>query len=228
MMYGELPVALGPSLEDNRAALQQILRIPHSGDAKCRDFYVGGIDACLFFIDGMAGQMQIDSLILQPCRLFMGQIDCALAERADFCLRRILDGNDVILSDAIQEIAKQVLEGKTAVLVEGCAQAMIVETRNYEKRPVGKTIMESVVMGPQQGFVEHLRTNLTLIRRIIKSAQLTSEFHSIGSGLPTNLALVYLDGVCNPVVLDELRRRILSISPAVTASSVCGIVPTEY
>ena len=42
-----------------------------------------------------------------------------------------------------------------------------METRGFEKRPVQRTVSESVVVGSQEGFVESLRTNITLMRRYV-------------------------------------------------------------
>ena len=38
----------------------------------------------------------------------------------------------------------------------------------YEKRDISVPSTETVVNGAQEGFTENLRTNITLIRRIVK------------------------------------------------------------
>ncbi len=205
------PIELSPSLHENIAAMKQALHIPENGDTKMREFEVAGLSACLFYVDGMASHGQIDAYVLYPSRTFEGKIDCEPDQRAEFMTRRILNAIDVEYHNIIKRIATGVLDGKTAVLIDGCSDAMLLETRSFEKRQVGKTVSESVVEGAQQGFVESIRTNITLVRRIIRSPHLNTEFINVGTELHTSLALVYLEGGCNENVLKELRRRICGL-----------------
>ena len=94
------------------------------------------------------------------------------------------------------ELISGVLGGMTAVLLDGCAEGLLLETRGFVHRPVDKTSNEAVVIGSQEGFVESLRANITLVRRYVQSAQLVTERLAIGTGVPTNVALMYLKGVC--------------------------------
>ena len=207
-------MSLAPELDANIQMMMHALHMPEIGDCKRREFKLGDAGACLFFMEGMAGQAQIDKLIMEPCRSYSGALPMDAQSRIAFITAQILTANDVVYNDLPDQIARQVLEGKTALIVDGCPEALLIETRNYEKRPVGKTITESVVMGAQQGFVESLRTNITLIRRILKSAQLTTEMHTVGSSMPTSLAILYLHEACEESALREVRRRILCIDAA--------------
>ena len=87
-----------------------------------------------------------------------------------------------------------------------------METRGYEKRPVGKTINESVVLGPHEGFVENLRTNITLMRRIVRSPMLVSEMIKVGKELPPQISMPYLKGGVDPAILEEMRRRLKGLN----------------
>jgi len=87
-----------------------------------------------------------------------------------------------------------------------------METRGYEKRSVDKTTSESVVYGPKEGFVESLRTNITLIRRIVQTENLVSDIFTVGTEMPTLVSLMYIKGVVNEKALEEVRRRVRSLN----------------
>ena len=79
-----------------------------------------------------------------------------------------------------------------------------------------------MVYGPQEAFVEHLRTNLTLVRKIIRSKDLITEIRPIGKGGQISCAMLYVDGIVNPRVVKEMKRRLDNIDVGITIGT--GIV----
>lgn len=54
-------------------------------------------------------------------------------------------------------------------------------------------------------------TNLALVRKILKTADLVAENIKVGSVSQTPCALLYIDGVTNPGLVAEVRRRLEGI-----------------
>lgn len=211
---------LTPYLEDNIDTLRTILQMPENKDVVMREINISGVPSCLFFMDGMAGNAYINDNILYPCRTFGWLEKTAPEDRVAYLVRNVIDISDVSMESSVSELIRALLDGKTLLLVDACDEAAVMETRAYEKRNVDKASTEPVVIGAQQGFVENMRTNLTLVRRIVRSPMLVSEISSVGKSLPTNLSIIYLKGVANEQVLGELRRRIESLD--VDAILDCG------
>lgn len=103
----------------------------------------------------------------------------------------------------------------TALVIDGCKDGLLMETRGFEKRAVQRTISESVVAGSQEGFVESLRTNITLMRRYVQSPCLITEMTTVGTRVPLRIAILYMKGVTREDTLAEMRRRIKTITAAV-------------
>ncbi|HEX9063188.1 MAG TPA: spore germination protein, partial [Clostridia bacterium] len=82
----------------------------------------------------------------------------------------------------------------------------------YEKRSVEKPITENVVMGSQEGFTEDLRTNLSLIRRIIKNKNLITEMIKVGKTNQAYVSIVYINGIVNQELVKEVKKRLKSIN----------------
>jgi spore germination protein KA len=101
--------------------------------------------------------------------------------------------------------------GNTILYVDGCDFYITTETKGFDKRGVEPPITEGVVKGPQEGFNENLRTNTTLVRRIIKNSALTTEFIKVGSVCQNLCAIMYLNDIANPAIVEEVKRRLNGI-----------------
>jgi spore germination protein KA len=137
-----------------------------------------------------------------------GKNDVADVCLVDYILQNLLPANQVVKFPDMDSVIKQVLNGLTAVFVEGSSECIVVETRGYESRSVTTPQTEAVVNGSQEAFVENLRTNLTLIRKIIKSRDLITEIIPIGRVDQINCAIVYMNEIANPKIVEEVKRRI--------------------
>ncbi|WP_318152700.1 spore germination protein [Paenibacillus terricola] len=74
-----------------------------------------------------------------------------------------------------------------------------------------ESTMEVSLKGPRDGFVEKLETNLALVRKRLRTADLRCEFYSLGKMTKTEVALLYLDGKVKSSIVDEMRSRLKAI-----------------
>src|SRR5690606_25017675 len=107
------------------------------------------------------------------------------------------------------------------LLVEGLPHAIIIDTAGYDSRNVTEPIGEPVVRGPRDGFVDNLKTNMSLIRRRVGSPMLRFEWMELGRWTRTPVVITYLHGLADEKLLEEVRRRLAAID-------VDGIIDTSY
>ena len=62
-----------------------------------------------------------------------------------------------------------ILSGDTVILLEGAEKAIVAGTQGGEWRSVTEPTSQLVVRGPKDSFVESIATNISLIRRRLKS-----------------------------------------------------------
>ena len=199
---------LSDSLDDNLSRIRALLHADVNADAKFRGFASGNRAMCAVYIEGMADDRNISEYILRACLEGDAPSPAGGAREA---VSRVLEIAECELSSDTRALIQAVVSGKTALLIEGCAEAVLMETRGYPARAVNQTTNESVVIGAQEGFVESLRTNMTLMRRYVPSEQLITEPVAVGRRVPCQACLVYLEGVADPGVVDEARRRLQGI-----------------
>ncbi len=206
--------SLSPSLPDNVDALSTLLGGPVNADVHFRPFELCGARACLVYVEGMADDGKIARFILHA----RSSADSASAD-PEALVRRVLEIPQCERESRMAEIVGQVIGGMTALLLDGADEAVLMETRGFPARPVGQPTNESVVIGAQEGFVECLRTNMTLLRRYVQSPRLITEVLSVGAESPCRVALCYVADTADAALVNEARRRVL----AVRRSAVLGL-----
>ncbi|MDD6883283.1 MAG: spore germination protein [Eubacteriales bacterium] len=189
--------------------LQTLLNYPLNKDAVFHSFSACGIQMCVVLIDGMADSDRVSDFVLRAAqKLCPASPPSEPQARLKFLQEHVLEIPQLEEETQYKKLLASVLSGMTLLLAEGLQQAILLETRGFEKRSVSHTTNESVVIGSQEGFVESMRTNITLLRRYCQSPQLITEFTEVGTKVPSRVGILYLKGVANETVLREIRRRI--------------------
>jgi len=101
-----------------------------------------------------------------------------------------------------------ILEGNVLLFVDGQENAFLLNIIKPVQRAIEEPDSESVIRGPKEGFIESIKTNILLLRRIIKSPELVVETLKIGKVTQTEVAVVYLNHIVNRDVLKTLRERL--------------------
>ncbi|MDB5085099.1 MAG: spore germination protein, partial [Bacilli bacterium] len=206
---------LPSSLEDIKQGLERLFHLPANKDIVFREIWTNTEQTAkglVVFVDGMADRMVINSHILEPLMYFASTSKVGSASTdIDTVHQRLVPGNQVAKVTCWKDLTAGILAGASAVLIDGNAAGLIVETRGWEHRPVSVAQTEPVIQGPHNAFTESLRSNTGLVRAQIRSKDLVTEMMSLGQISRTDVALMYVHGVANPKLVAEARRRITSI-----------------
>ena len=200
---------ISDTISENVALLRKALNAGVNSDAQFRFSACGGTRLCAVYIEGMADDGKIADFVLRPCAAHTPP-DGAKVDAA-YLLERVVEIGQCEGERRVNVILEAVATGMTALIIDGCDEALLMETRGYPARPVNRTTNESAVIGAQEGFVESLRTNMTLMRRYLPSPRLVTECLTVGKRVPCHTAIVYLDGVADGGVVDALRSRLKRI-----------------
>lgn len=111
----------------------------------------------------------------------------------------------------IDNIINSVFSGETIFLIEGENKALRFSTQGWPSRSVGEPEAETVVRGSRDGFTETLKFNTTFVRRRIKDPSMKVKHMSVGKRSKTTLAILYIEDIVNPDLLDQVFKRLNSI-----------------
>ena len=193
-------------LQESRSRLQTAFSAHINTDLILREFrFCGSVGALAVFLNGMADGAGISDFILKRA------MECPMPKGGglvDYALTEVFSLQEAEKTDRWAQVEGAILEGRTAVLLEGAREAVLLDTRGYACRGVDTAKNESTVIGPAEAFHENLRISITLLRRIVRRADFVCEFRDIGSKNNVKLALCYLDGVCNEALLLEVKKRL--------------------
>ncbi len=204
------------ALEDNLTLLEGEFLSPRNADLVLRRYTIGAVPACVVYMDGMAGRAAVNDFLLRQTMapILEGVMP---GKRMDALISHSISIGDVEKSVSLDEAVSAVLDGRSVLFVDGETACVLLETRGFEKRGVQEPAAETVVLGPNEGFTETMRTNITLIRRIVRAPDLVSEMLGIGTDMKTSCAILYVDSIANPAIVEEVKKRINAIdAPAVS------------
>lgn len=201
--------AFSPELNISLASLSSVL-------SDCADFIVRyvrigshSLSLPVCWMDGLTDGSEISGQIIRPLLTASCFTDCTgyddiFSAAADMgiwscTLHRRTDLNDLV---------SDLTSGYCALLFDTLGMALTFEVKSRNVRSVETPTVEKSVKGGKDAFVESLRTNTALVRRRLRTGALKLEQRSVGRKSRTTVALLYVDGVCNPRTLSLLRQRL--------------------
>ncbi len=200
-------------LEDNLSYIEQAFNHPDNKDIVLRRLCIGnGVNVFLFYLDGMADRTTINLSILKPLLDKSKYGDLGGKNLFDYVYDSVIETHQIEKADTHEKAINDVLTGNTAICIDGYPNYILCETKGFEKRNVDKPQVEGVVKGSQEAYNENLRTNVTLVRRILKNRKLTTEFIKLGKRNNDLVAVLYLKDLASPSMIAEVKRRLKGLS----------------
>jgi len=205
-------VLISSNLAENISYINTIF--DRCSDVVVREFKIPSkepINASLIFIDGMVDNDLVAKNILRSLQFnssIINDEDIDKSNIVDVVKDKLLSVGEVIAVRDMDSLVQNVLSGQAALLIDGSSQAIISSVRQLESRTVDEPQTEPIVRGPRDGFVENLRTNVTLVRRRIKSSRLKTELLKVGTLTQTDVAILYIDGIANTKLVNEVKERL--------------------
>lgn len=221
------------SLKDNLTYIKTKYNTLINSDVKIREFSLNirnrQYNAFLVFIDGMVDSELINRFILHPLMLrnkantFTGSVEEVTAnslkknikiqkkdkfDLTEYIFNCLLPQNDVEKATNFEEIIPKVNSGSCALFVDTINTCFVMDVKGFEKRSISPPQNELVIQGPQEAFIESIRTNTSLIRRGVNNENLVIEDISVGEVSKTKCSVCYIKGIANNELIAEVKYRI--------------------
>lgn len=113
-------------------------------------------------------------------------------------------------SDA-HEIVQSLLLGFCVILQENESAAYMLSAVQTQGRTIEEPKDEQIIKGSHEGFIESLNTNIYLLRNRIKSPKLKVKYLTLGQVSHTKVAMVYMEDIADPKIVDECEKRVAAI-----------------
>ncbi len=207
--------------------LDTLLGVGRNFDVLGRNIAVGARRGRLWVVVGFVKDELVERLVGTLQRL-----DAARCPTAETLIAHSINIADAVAERDETKLFTAVFSGKTLLMVEGYDGGILLEAKTYPTRAVKEPDTSKVLRGSHDGFTENIMQNAALLRRRIRTPELTLERHQIGGRSACDVALVYLKGEAEEAQLDILRRKLAAIdvgSIAMSQESVAEcIVPKQW
>lgn len=188
--------------------------------------------AFLLYIDGMVDSKIINDFVLTPLMLrnransYDGEQNRIISEAVtnnitvrkvkkfntvDYIYQSLLPQNSVKKERKFESIIAGVNSGNCALFVDTLDIAFDIEVKGFKSRGISSPNNEIVIRGPQEAFTEVIRTNTSLIRRIVNNEDLVIENLEIGTLSKTKCAVCYMKSIANDELVAEVKNRLHNI-----------------
>lgn len=176
----------------------------------------GRVLAAAVYIDGIVNFDTINQNLLSPIMERIHELSSGHSSLSASDIQAMLASSTIQLGRVretreLGHLVNELLTGSTVVLTEGSAVGFAAATRGGEKRSVDEPSSQTVARGPKEGFTEDVQTNISLIRKRIKSPLIRVENRLLGRHTKTVTSLVYMQGIAQEQVVEEIRRRLSRI-----------------
>ena len=198
-----------------------------NSDIKFREFKFCARDkeysAFLIYIDGMVDANSINDFILKPmladkCKP-SNPIATAISNNItvrkvkkfnleDYIYNSLLPQNNVKVVTEFGEIISEINSGNCALFVDTIAVSFSIDTKGFKHRSIAEPQNEVVVRGSQEAFVEVIRVNTSILRRLVNNENLIVENTTVGKLSQTKVAICYLKNIANDNLVSEVRYRV--------------------
>lgn len=203
------------------AALDALLGAGRCFDMVARDLRIASHRARLWVVDGYGDDAVLERMI------GFWLTRAAIPKRAEDFLTQCVTFSEAETERALEAMLTAVFLGKTLLLVEGYDAAILIDAKSYPSRGVEEPSSGKVLRGAHDGFIETLVQNAALLRRRIRTPQLTLEGHRVSTRSRADVALCYLEDKVDRDLLARVRERIdaidarsISMSPESVAEAM--------
>ena len=226
-----------PSLDVNLEYIKVRFNEMINSDIIIREFTLTArnkqYSAFLVYIDGMTDQDVMNNFILKPLMLkntansFEGNQNRVLSEVktnnitvrkvkkfniVEYISNCLLPQNNVKEFTKFDDIVKAINAGDCALFIDTLDIAFDVEVKGYERRSLTTPHNEMVIRGAQVGFTENLRTNTSLLRKIVNNENLIIENIPVGNISKTKCGVCYMKNIANSDLVGEVKFRLSNLS----------------
>lgn len=192
--------------------------------------------AFVMYIDGMVDSPVINEFILSPLMMrnranifddkqkkFVSEekIDNVTLKNfkkskeknlVDFIYNSLIPQNSVDKVTDFSDVYSAINMGNCMLFVDSLDTAFNLDVKGFKQRNIDSPSNEVVVRGSQEAFVENIRTNTSMIRRLVNNENLVMETLTVGQITKTQISIGYIKSLANEDLVAEVRYRINNLS----------------
>ena len=223
---------LSNSLQKNISELKKLLP---SEDILIYEFQTQDqTDCAVIYADGIVNKQLIGDLIARP----LSKLDLSKKSSSSQNghtmseLKNDLDKEnqtEILLKTTLfpelktkwqtQDVVAEILDGNSLLLIDGEKTGFIVGAKLLPNRAIMEPPTDVTVKGPREGFIEDIKTNMSLVRKRLKSPNLQFETLRVGKRSQTAVTLCWLNDIAKTELNEDIKKKLQQIDVDVIPDS---------
>jgi spore germination protein KA len=174
----------------------------------------GQFQAMTLYFSNLINQDVINKDILKPLMYIPEHLQSKTIHHSnliEMILTETLYHSQAKAEKNTESLIEFILRGETLIFIEGIKEAIHIDTRSIEKRAIAQPETEQVILGPREGFIESITTNIALLRYRLPTADFQVKTMKIGRLTKSTVAFCYLKGIASETVVNEVEKRLSEI-----------------
>lgn len=184
-----------------------------------------------YAVDGLVSGGDMSEYILKP--ISENLRGGSMRELYDAALHGAVYNSVAVPCEDLQTVFKKLINGFCVILFPDVG-AIAFEIKTGVNRGPDAPEVENTVKGPKDAFVENIRINTSLLRRHLRTPDLRIYGTTVGQRSLTNVAVVWIEGLTNPELVQKMKDRLDTIdidgllSPSAVEEYVTGSRRTAF
>ena len=126
----------------------------------------------------------------------------------NYIYNHLIPQNSVTILKNFDDAISSINMGNSLLIVDTIDVAFDIDAKGFKQRSISSPQNEIVVRGSQEAFVENIRTNTSMLRRLVNNENLIIENCTVGKISKTKIAVCYLKDIANNGLVAEVKFRV--------------------
>lgn len=179
-------------------------------DLNIMNIRVNGIRCAVVTIEGMVSTSSMAELVFRPV------MEVRLESKKPESLFKFLTEESLLAAERATvytygDVVQYLFSGFCVIFTDTLPKAVVYGIQGYDKRSVSTPESEQTLRGAQDSFTETIRTNLSLVRRRMKTPSLRFEMMQVGEKSSTDICMMYLMDRASSDMVDKIRSKLSEI-----------------
>lgn len=179
-------------------------------DLNIMNIKINGIKCAVVTIEGMVSTSSMAELVFRPI------MEVRLENKKPESIFKFLTEESILAAERATvytygDVVQYLFSGFCVIFTDTLPKAVVYGIQGYDKRSVSTPESEQTLRGAQDSFTETIRTNLSLVRRRMKTPSLRFEMMQVGEKSSTDICMMYLVDRASPDIVDKIRMQLSGI-----------------
>lgn len=207
---------LSKNLKNNINSIKQ--QFNNSKDIIVKSFSVAKLNVAVIYLKGMTDTLMLTDFVIKP----MQQTKVLpKTNKINHIISNVITYPEIASETDFYNLIDEISKGKVCLFFDGSNEAYLIELDKYKERSLTEPPTSAVLKGPREGFNENLKTNLSVIRKILATDKLKTEMLTVGDVTKTQVCVMYLKGIATKSIVKQVINKINKIK-------IDGIIDSYY